>query len=37
MYKHQDTISKLSENNNTSIWKQDKGRGVVILDKENEK
>ena len=32
-YKYKDIIKKLSQNNNIIILKQDKGRGVVILDK----
>ena len=35
IYKNRDIISKLSKNNNISIMKQDKGRGIVIMDRED--
>ena len=32
-YKHRETIRNLSNNKNIVIMKQDKGRGVVIMDR----
>ena len=32
-YKHQDTIKKLSENNDIMLLKQDKGRGIIIMNR----
>ena len=32
-YKHRETITNLSNNQNIAIMKQDKGRGIVIIDR----